>query len=216
MKLTINSNVDIIGNKRQPELLPGELWNVSTGPEGNRVPNNSFIAFTLMSYPRGGTGGQNNWLRLKQPEIELVMRVNGISSRLDRKMLWLVADIGTIYLTENGEDEKNFTTLRWPRIAIGSRDAQNRNVLRVIGTSGEYKRIQGIPHSSDYSKYTVADYPEYFARIWCTTVNGQVTEVPNLGTMWMPIFDPSTGYEISAGGTGLWIHYSLLHGRVGL
>ena len=188
----------------------GDLWELGSYFEvGKRSPTPSnFCAVTLVQ-DAGGYGGQTNWILLQGPEMELLMRVNRIADQEDGKWRWLVGARGSIYLTLNGEEESLATELRWPRIAIGSKGDGERNRVRVIGagmaTDGTvFARIAGIPRSSNYDRYSLDATPWFFHRVYCVYQNTRLGDTP-AGIIYMPIFDPASGFKVSKGTKQLWI-----------
>ena len=189
---------------------PGEVWELGNYFEaGKRSPTRSnFCAVTLVQYA-GGFGGQSNWIELRKPEMDLIMRVNGVTSQNDGKWRWLVGALGTIYLTLNGEEQTEATVLRWPRIAIGSKGDGARNQLKVVGagiaTDGTvWARVAGIPKSNDYRAYSLQATPWFIHRVYCIYQNTRIGDTP-AGVVYMPIFDPASGFKVSKGPPQLWI-----------
>jgi hypothetical protein len=217
--MKINSlTVDFMGQsvtlvKPQPKWqTAGDIWELATYIEvGKSAPGDSnFCAVTLVQ-SAGGAGGQSNWLLLKQPELQLLKTVNGINDQKDARWMWLAAPRGSVYLLLDGESEQDATQLRWPRIVIGSKADGERNLVKVIGAGMDeegtlFARIAGIPQSADYSQYTLEKTPWFFHNIYC------IYQKPNLrigytpqGAIYMPIFDPASGFKVSLGPKELWI-----------
>jgi len=218
--------VDFMGEpvtlvQRAPDWpIGGELWELASYFEtGKRSPSPSnFCAVTLVQYA-GGFGGQQNWILYKKPEMDLLMRINAIPDQDDGKWRWLVGPRGSIYLTLDGEEESTATQLRWPRIAIGSKGDGQRNLVKVIGagiaTDGTvFARISGIPKSADYSRFSVANTPWLFQRVYCIYQNTRIGDTP-AGVIYMPILDPASGFKVSKGPQELWIDGMWLKRRVG-
>lgn len=173
-------------------------------------PIGQFPAITLYADPHGKTGGQTNWVMLDQPEIGFTLSLHDNKSQ----WTWATAAAGTIYLTVNGQDEKDATQVKWPRIALGSADDGRRNRVCVRGYSddGQYADIVGIPQSGDYSAYTPGKYSWLFNTSYTVFPNG-VTGGKEL--FLMPIFAPASGYQVSSGKGGLWIGVEWLYRKVG-
>ena len=199
--------------KKQPEWpTGGEIWELATYFEAGKTsptPTN-FCAVTLVQNA-GGFGGQTNWVLLERPELELLKTINGIKDQEERKWHWLVSEKGSIYLLLPDEEEEHTNKLRWPRIAIGSKGDDERNLVKVIGVAVDeegkvYARIAGIPKSSDYSEYSVEKTPWFFHNVYCiyTKPNLRLGYTPH-GVMYMPIFDPASGFQVSKGPNELWI-----------
>jgi len=188
----------------------GDIWELGSYFEaGKRSPTRSnFCAVTLVQYA-GGFGGQSNWIELKRPEMDLLLRINGLESQRSPKWSWLVGALGSIYLTVNGEEQTAPTVLRWPRIAIGSKGPGERNQVKVIGAgiatdSTVWARIEGIPKRADYSAYSLQTTPWFFHRVYCIYQNTRIGDTP-AGVVYMPIFDPASGFKVSKGPQELWI-----------
>ncbi len=227
--MKINSlTLDFMGRtvtlvRDQPEWpIGGELWELGSYYEVGKQPTtrSNFCAVTLVQYAFG-YGGQTNWIMLGQPEMDLIKRINGITSQRDGKWRWLVGMAGTIYLTVEDEDEDFATRLRWPRIAIGSLGDGERNIVRVTGLAVDEKgntqaRIAGIPKSSDYLDISPQTHPWVFHNIYCiyTSPHPKIGYTPN-GIMYMPIFDPASGFQVSKGPQELWIEGIWLKKKVG-
>jgi hypothetical protein len=198
----------------------GELWELGSYLEvGKRSPTPSnFCAVTLVQYA-GGYGGQTNWVLLQKPEMDLLMRVNGIVDQNETKWRWLVNPRGSIYLLLNNEEESAATELRWPRIAIGSKGDGDRNLVKVIGASiatdgTVFARISGIPRSANYNRYSLESTPWFFHRVYCIYQNTRLGDTPR-GVVYMPIFDPASGFKASKGPQELWIDGIWLKKQVG-
>jgi len=222
--MKINSlTVDFMGNPvrlvaRADWPTTGEIWELGSYLEvGKRSPTPSnFCAVTLVQYA-GGYGGQTNWVLLKKPEMDLLMSINGMADQDDGKWRYLVSKRGSIYLLLNDEEESAATELRWPRIAIGSKGDGERNLVKVIGagvgTDGTvFARIAGIPKSADYSQYTRETTPWFFHRVYCIYQNTRIGDTPG-GIIYMPIFDPASGFKVSKGPQELWIDAIWLKNR---
>ncbi len=229
--MKINSlTIDFMGNpvtllRDDPEWpTGGELWELATYPEAGKVAPtfSNFCAVTLYQNAFG-SGGQKNWILLKGPEMDLINRINGITDTSQARWRWLVAPAGSIYLTLDDEDEHDATQLRWPRIAIGSKADGERNLVRVIGAAVDRKgntqvRIAGIPKSTDYVDLTPQNIPWAFHNIYCIYQKLRPDE-PRIGytphgIMYMPIFDPGSGFKVSKGPGELWIDAIWLKRRV--
>ncbi|OGO22729.1 MAG: hypothetical protein A2Y54_10665 [Chloroflexi bacterium RBG_16_51_16] len=223
-----NLEVDFMGRtvtlgRNLPEWpTGGELWELASYFELEKTPGipSNFCAITLYSYAFG-YGGQTNWILLEGPELDLIKRINNIPDQNVGKWRWLVGPAGSIYLTVGEEYEDFATQLRWPRIAIGSKGAGERNVVRVMNVSVDPKgrtqaRIAGIPKSSDYLDVNPQDQPWAFHNIYCyySQVRPRIDFTPH-GVMYMPIFDPASGFRISKGPKELWIDGVWLKKRVG-
>lgn len=170
----------------------------------------NFCAVTAFADPLGVTGGQTCWVQLDAPEIALLQRVNRTDYG-EQPWHYLVSPSKSIYLTTVNDDDDVVQPIHWPRIVIGS--GAIRNVVKVLEERGGSKRIEGIPHSADYSPYSPQSHPHLFHRVYCA--HGEAGKVPNVirewpgyatyGALVMPIFDPASGYKVSAGEQGLWI-----------
>ncbi len=200
----------------------GELWELKSYFEAGKAPTttSNFCAVTLYSYAFG-YGGQTNWVNLNGPELDLLKRVNGITDMQQARWRWLVGSAGSIYLTVGEEYEDFVTQLHWPRIAIGSKGSGARNIVRVMGMAVDEKgrtqaRIAGIPQSSDYLDINPESYPWAFHTIYCyyTKVRPVIDHTPH-GIMYMPIFDPASGYKVSKGPQELWIDGMWLRRKIG-
>jgi hypothetical protein len=77
-------------------------------------------------------------------------------------------------------------------------------------------RIAGIPKSSDYLDVNPQDHPWAFHNIYCfyNRVHPRIDVTPH-GVMYMPIFDPASGFKISKGPKELWIDGMWLKKKVG-
>ncbi len=196
----------------QTTLKPCSIYEIYSYKEANyRAELNvgNFSAITLFADPKGVTGGQTNWVRLNLPEINFIKAINVHSYRT---WAWADNNVGTIYLG-SGDDWAD-TTVKWPRIALGSNETgANRNQVCVIERSpdGRLAHIQGIPKSADYYQFT--RYPWLFHAAY--TVYPSPAGVPNrtgeLALYSMPLWEPSSGFTISVGGgTGLWLPVQFL------
>lgn len=198
----------------------GQLWYLKSWTEIGKTlagSGSNFSALTLFADSAGLTGGQTCWVQLDAAEISLFLRVNNILFGSDT-WHYLVEPSGRIYRTIDGADpDIPGASIRWPRIAIGSKGDGFRNQVMVLGYSadGKFARIAGIPKSADYSKYSPATHPWLFHRDYCIYLNGVIGDSPK-GILYMPILDPATGYKISTGDNGLWLPVEYLYGMVGV
>lgn len=173
------------------------------------INSGNFTAVTLFADPKGVTGGQTNWVRLHAREIDFIKLVNKDSFK---PWGWADGISGTIYLGSGNDYED--TVVKWPRIALASSDEtiQPRNQVCVTGRSadGRYARIVGIPKSADYTQYL--QYSFLFQTAY--------TVYPDMHTGYlalykMPLWEPSSGFEVSRGDTGLWIPTIFLAAKLG-
>ncbi len=196
-----------------PQATVGELWYLKSWREAGKagLSVGNFTAITLQPQPLDHSGGgQSCWVELNLPEIRWIQQINTASVRT---WGWACENVpGTLYLGTH-DDEYQETTVRWPRIALGSPDTSFlslRNQVRVLEYSGDhrYARIEGIPRSADYSRF--AARRDLVLTAYTVYPDGRSGEEPLYR---MPLFDPST-FKSSLGGTGLWLETSWLHSRV--
>ncbi len=210
------------------DLPVPELWELKTWNEvGKILPEggSNFCAITVYADPKGVTGGQTCWTQLDAPEIAFLQALNDAPYRSAR-WHYLVHEINrSIYMTVGGVDPDLAASIYEPRIAVASNDNPlfPRNQVLVLQKSATHGRIAGIPHSSDYSKYSPATHPWLFHRVYCIQFpdqpippvpgSGKVMDTPQ-GVLYKPLLDPASGYKISLGGDGHWLPLQWLYRKI--
>lgn len=214
-----DGSIEIDASVPPPPVTEGERWYLKSYLEIPKTVGGggtNFCALTLLPIPVEGTGGQTNWVQLDDDEIELLRRINHMVIG-DEIWHYLVGPDGKIYRTIGSNDPDLIgASIRWPRIAIGSKGDGERNEVLKIGISndGFFTKIAGIPHSTSYNAYDPVKFPWFFHRIYCSYQNQVIGDTPK-GVLTMPILDPNSGYKVSVGERDLWIKTEYLHSRVG-
>lgn len=189
----------------------GEIWSLKSWREAGKSgpPIGNFTAVTLYPEPKLGTGGQSNWVELELTEINWIKSLNVNSYKAWRWADGPLGELGTIYLGQNWETDE---IVRWPRIALASYDNQpqeTRNRVRVLEYANGFARIASVPREASYGAYE--SFP-YFIHTSYTVYPDGHTGTQALYRM--PLFDPASGFKISAGAAGLWLPVEWLHSRI--
>lgn len=204
----------------------------------------NFCAVTAYPEPRPAGGGVSYFIVLPKggPEIALIQRINNAPYGSPAwHYLVRPGSPGSLYQTMAAEDDTP-ADLRWFPIAIGSKGGAAlagprsatrrlhlrhgmgeepltvRNQLRITGgwVNG-FVPFAGIRRAADYSQYSPATHPWFFAHVWCAY--GEAGKVPNRigetpqGVLFMPIFHPAD-FAGSQEERGLWLDPAWLLGRV--
>lgn len=179
-----------------------QLSQLKTWREYGKSVVGNFCAVTLFADSLGKTGGQARWVELNGPEIALLQRVNDAPYGSPHWHYLIRETNGSLYATVGGVNEDTVgAALHWFIIAIGS--GAVRNSVQPLERSVNFVRIAGIPKASDYSQYSPQSHPHLFHRVWCD-YGSYIGDTPQ-GILYMPIFDPASGFKISLGGDGLWL-----------
>lgn len=189
----------------------GELRILKNINEVRQLDQNDVDQIGLCQKPFPGTcSGVTQWIAVDSSIKQLIRRINptqtwwdGAVYTTDDKIHWAVWErTGGLMYAPSGNRDSNDDWWEFS-IAIGSKDRQTYNTVRVLEYNGGYAKIARLPVLPDYTPYSPQDTPEFFHRVFCTTASGNVNESPK-GTFYMPILSPE-GRPHAVGDNGGWI-----------
>lgn len=198
----------------------GELWKLRNINEVRRTDQNDVDQIGLCQVPSDGTcSGVTQWIAADSAIKQLIRRINptqtmwdGTVYTTDDKIHWAVWErTGGLMYAPSGDRDSNDDWWEFS-IVIGSKDRQTYNTVRVIDSSNGFVRIARLPVLSNYDAYSPETTPEYFHRVFCTTLNGNVNESPK-GTFRMPVLD-SEGRPHAVGTNEGWLRDDYLAERI--
>lgn len=189
-------------------MIPIGLYDLKTLEELNPTNpkfNGSFNAI--------GGRGQTNWVRLMKNEINFVKSV-GVNGQLWN---WAASDAGTLFIhrTDSVPYVDDVLILLSSAVINGIVD---RQVIRIkdVTPDDKWVLVDAIPFQADgdYSAYTPDLHPEYWLKAYSAFTSHTYGPSHN-GLMFLyPLFDPMSGFKISATAQGIggyWVSSSVLH-----